>query len=245
MNEKKIIIVTGGSEGIGLATGALFHSQGHQVILVGRSPEKLRAAQAKLPDAVVFPADVSQAEDVDRLFEQMVEQFGRVDVVVHAASSFHSGALAEASDDDWSQQRKNMDMTVYVNRAAAAQMEKQGYGTVVNISSRAGLREEVLPESSLYAAAKGHMVNLTVSANQENEKVRFLVICPGAVLTKMGEEAAQRRSITKEDYQKTALEPLQVAEAIAKIIAEAKLGSPTIFRITKEDGLQAVTKQGW
>ncbi len=79
----KIAVVTGGSSGIGLATAQRFIADGAQVVITGRNQEALDAAVAELGDqATGIRGDVADLEDLDRLFAQVQEQFGRVDVLI-------------------------------------------------------------------------------------------------------------------------------------------------------------------
>lgn len=237
--DKRVVLVIGGSKGIGRATAELFHKQGDQLMVAARDASKLEELESNLPGLVTFVGDMTESKMLESLFEKTVELFGKIDVVILSAAPFMSKPLIEVKDDEWQQSLKYIDMIFRVNRAAAIQMSSQpSGGTVVNISSRAGLREDVLPNSSVYALTKGGMTHLVMAANQEMERVQFISLCPGLVGdTEMGQRAVAERPGIDNGESLTALE---VAQTISALVEGAGPRSPHVYRLTKEHGLEAI-----
>lgn len=237
--DKRVVIVIGGSKGIGRATAELFHKQGDQVMVAARDTAKLAELERELPGLVSFAGDMTASKNIESLFDKTVKRFGKIDVVVLSAAPFMSKPLCEVSDDEWQQSLKYVDMIFRVNRAAARQMSKQARGgTVVNISSRAGLREDVLPNSSVYALIKGGMTHLVMAANQEMRNVQFISLCPGLVGdTEMGQRAvAERPGIDNGE----SLSAAEVAQTISALVEGAGPKTPHVYRLTRELGLEAI-----
>lgn len=245
-NLPNVAIITGGSEGIGFGCAQQLQTKGYLVVLVGRSQSKLDLAKSCLPAAVTVSADVSLPADVERVFFES-KNLGRVAVVVHAAGGFLSKPLIDMTFEDYQRIRSSLDMTFLVNRAALQSMAVDG-GVVINISSRAGLREEVLPASAGYAAVKAGMINLAAAADQEVTGVRVITLCPGAVETTMGNAAAQERGLQLD--KKSTLTIEETAEAVTWLVGESlsNPNMPRLWRIIKHHDTVAfdmVTNQGW
>lgn len=83
--EGKVVIVTGASSGIGLATAKLLTQKGAKVVLVSRSRDKLEKISQQLPYSFVVPADMSKPEDIKRMVKQVQNHFGRIDILVNDA----------------------------------------------------------------------------------------------------------------------------------------------------------------
>jgi NAD(P)-dependent dehydrogenase (short-subunit alcohol dehydrogenase family) len=237
---KRVVLVIGGSKGIGRATAELFYRKGDQVIVAARDAVKLTELERKLPGLVSFIGDMTIEGNVEALFDKVVKQFKRIDVVVLSAAPFMSKPLAGVGDEEWRQSLRYVDIIFRVNRAAARQMlgQKRG-GVVLNISSRAGLREDVLPNSSVYSLIKGGMTHLVVAANQETDKVRFIALCPGLVGdTEMGQRAvAERPGLDNGE----SLQAAEVAETIFALVESASPKTPAVYRLTKEKGLEIIS----
>ena len=95
----KIVLITGGSSGIGLATAQLFHENGAEVVITGREISKLLKGVAEFKErAMGMFCDVGNASDVSRLFEEIRERFGKLDILVANAGGSFAGSIEKTSD---------------------------------------------------------------------------------------------------------------------------------------------------
>jgi short-subunit dehydrogenase len=147
----KVVIVTGASSGIGLATARLLSGKGAKVVLVSRSREKLDELSRELPDSLAVPADMTRISEIKGMVEQTVVHFGRVDVLINSAGQ---GYDAPVETTDIEILRRIFDLDVIGPLVAMQQviptMKKQGGGTIVNISSGTALMR--LPNMGGYSA---------------------------------------------------------------------------------------------
>ena len=163
--EGKVAVVTGSTRGIGRAIAEGLAGAGAAVAVNGRSPELTQTAADKIAAAggksVAVPADVSKADDVDRLINATVQAFGRLDIIVNNAgiSPYYKPAetVTEAEWDDT--MRVNLKGVFLCCQAAARVMIPQKSGRIINISSIAG--QVALPKLLAYTAAKGAVNQLT------------------------------------------------------------------------------------
>ena len=127
--KNKIIIITGTSEGIGLATARYLSGQGATVILAARSADKLKEIEKELPNSFAIPTDMRKPEDITRLVEQTKKKFGRIDILINNAGQ---GMYSPVEKIDLEQYRQVMELNVFsVVRAMQAVipiMRSQGGG---------------------------------------------------------------------------------------------------------------------
>ena len=186
---KKVVIVTGANSGIGKATAALFAQKGYRVAISARRIEELNKVQKELADGAevaAISADVSLAKDVEHLVQAVVAKWGQIDVLIHAAGVIYSGTLLETDEKTWDYILDiNLKGTYLVNRSVLEQMVSQGYGSIVNIASDAGLLGG--RNLAAYCAAKGGVVLLTkaIALDHIRQGVRVNALCPGPVNTPM------------------------------------------------------------
>ncbi len=186
--EGRVAVVTGGGSGIGRACALRFAAEGAHVVVADVRQEAAAAvadeiAQAK-GSATAFAADVSDPARVDALVDAAFSPRSRLDVMLNNAASPHGALLAQTSNEDWRRvQSVTLDGVFYGIRAALGRMLPQGAGSIINISSGAGLGGEFM--LGAYGAAKAGVVNLTQTAAIENARagVRVNAICPGSIAT--------------------------------------------------------------
>lgn len=183
MNQKKTVIITGGSSGIGRALAHRFASEGYNVVVSGRDMDRLAAVAADLDrlgaSNLCIQSDVSNEQESIELIQQTIERFGGLDILVNNAGITMRAILEETNLDVI---RKVMDInfwgTVYCTKHALPHLLKSK-GSVVGISSIAG--KNGLPGRTGYSASKFAMEGFLQSLRTENLKkgLHVLVACPG------------------------------------------------------------------
>lgn len=173
--EDKVVLITGGSGEIGKAAAELFLKEGAKVSIVGTNEEKLAKVKKDLGDVLTIKADVSKEEEVKNYVEKTIEKYGKIDVFFNNAGI--EGKMALIVDQDMEDVRKLMEvnvMGVFMGlKHVLPVMEKQGYGSIINTSSDAGLSgsEGLAP----YVASKHAVVGLTKTAALEGAKSNIRV----------------------------------------------------------------------
>jgi len=162
----KVVIVTGASGGIGLATARLLGSRGAKVVLAARNEEALRAAAAEIPNSLAVRADMRKAEDIRALVERTVEHFGRVDCLVNNAGQDFDAPVAAIDPDDYrSVLELNLIGALEAMQAVIPSMRRQGSGAIVNVSS--GTTKMILTGSAGYSSSKAALNHLSLVARAE------------------------------------------------------------------------------
>lgn len=184
----KVAVVTGAGSGIGRATAMRFAAEGALVLVTDIAEASAQAVVAEITagggKAAARKVDVASSAEVDAMVEEAVSRFGRIDILMNNAAAPHGAPVAVTTDADW---RRVMSVTLdgvfYGVRAALLRMTAQGSGSILNISSGAGLGGEVM--LGAYGAAKAAVINLTKTAAVENASlgVRVNCICPGPIAT--------------------------------------------------------------
>jgi NAD(P)-dependent dehydrogenase (short-subunit alcohol dehydrogenase family) len=177
------VLITAAGSGIGFAIATAFHQVGARVHICDVDPEALEAASAALPGIGATLADVATPGDVDRLFGEALTALGGLDVLVNNAGIAGPTALLEDIDPvDWRRTLAvNLDSQFYCLRRAIPALKAAGGGSVVNLSSTAGLFG--YPRRTPYVAAKWAVIGLTKSLAMElgPDGIRVNAICPGSV----------------------------------------------------------------
>jgi 3-oxoacyl-[acyl-carrier protein] reductase len=183
--EGKTALVTGGSRGIGKAIAVELAGAGATVVVGYRSGADEAEAVASELGGRAVQADVSQAEDAQRL----VEEAGDVDILVNNAGVTRDGLLARMSDEDWQVVLDtNLGGTFNTCRAVSRGMMRRRGGSIVNISSVVGLRGN--PGQTNYSASKAGIIGFTKALARElgSRGVRANVVAPGYVSTRLTNE---------------------------------------------------------
>ncbi len=186
----KVAIVTGGGTGIGTAITKRFVACGARVCIAGRRRELLEEVAKSLPEGSVktCSADVSDEKDVGRILKTALSFEGGLHVLVNNAA-IDQDPPAGVVDMDVAKWRQMLEVNLtgpfLMMKACIPQMIKAGGGSVINISSLAGLR--CISENPGFCASKGGLINLTQQAALDYGRynVRCNVVCPGATKTDM------------------------------------------------------------
>jgi NADP-dependent 3-hydroxy acid dehydrogenase YdfG len=221
--QDKVIVITGASEGIGAVTAEHLAGRGAKVVLAARRPEKLAEVVTRIGGerALAVTTDVTRRADNERLRDQAIERFGRLDVWIANAGRGISRPVAELTDDDVDEMVTiNLKSVLYGIQAVLPGFKAQGSGQIIAISS--GLsRFPMAPQRSAYSAVKA-AVNLLVAnlrvelAQQGFAGIHATTVIPGVVATDFGKNS---RHGGVDNRQIPGAQPVaEVAEVIASAI---------------------------
>ena len=238
---EKVVLITGGTSGIGLETARMFMAAGAKVAIAGRSLQQGNRAMAELADfgtAAFFSGDVSFVADCEKIVEKTLARFGRLDVLVNSAGAYLEKAILDMSEAEFDHiMAVNIKGTYFMSKAALQPL-KRSKGCIVNVSSDAGINGNVL--CSAYCASKGAVTVFTKSLALETAAygVRVNCVCPGDVATPMLEQQVAKQA-----------DPATYRKEMASIyplgrIAEAKEVAGVILFLAS-DAAAFVTGAAW
>lgn len=184
---EKVVLISGGTSGIGLATARQFIEAGASVVLLGRDAQRGSAALRNLagigPEPVFFAGDISKTIDCGRVVAEIMAQFGRLDVLINSAGEYLEKSHQDTSESEFDRIMSiNMKGPYFLTQAATSHL-KQSRGSVVNVSSDAGVNGNVF--CTAYCASKGALNLFTKALSLELAPygVRVNCVCPGDVAT--------------------------------------------------------------
>lgn len=187
----KIALVTGGASGIGAAISSAFATKGARIAVADIAERSAADAARALPtESHGFGCDVADFESVHRTVDAVVEEFGRIDILVNSAGIARLAAAEELSTRDWdSTIAVNLTGTFLMCQAAGNQMLKSGGGSIINMASQAA--SVALDHHVAYCASKFGVVGVTkvLAAEWGGRSVRVNSISPTVVLTELGHKA--------------------------------------------------------
>lgn len=223
--EGKVVVVTGGSSGLGEATARLLAGRGAKVFLGARREENLKGIvdgiRSDGGEAGYRRADVTSREDVEGLVDAAVEEFGRVDVIVNNAGLMPLSPLDALKVEEWEAMVDvNIKGVLYGIAAVLPRMQSQGEGHIINLSSVAG--QVVFPNSAVYSGTKFAVKAISEGLRQEvGEKIRTTTIYPGTVESELPNTISHEDSAEMVDQlQGIAIGADSVARAVAYAIEQ-------------------------
>ncbi len=229
--ENKVAIITGGASGIGSATARRFASEGGIIAGIDiympddsawKEIEELAGASS------FFTADVSDESAVEAAVSAVVEEFGRVDILINAAGITATGSLLDATEADWDRVMAiNLKGSFLFSKHAARHMVKQKSGSIVNIASIEGIFG--MTAQVAYGASKGGVVQMTrnMAVDLARDNIRVNCVCPGVVETPM-------ISLLDDESLKHIKEMLIKSHLLERFAQPAEIASAVLFLASEE-----------
>ena len=218
----KVVLITGGARGQGAAEGSLFVAEGARVVLSDLLDEQGETQAEKLGDAAIYQhLDVRSEADWERGVARTVEHFGQLDVLINNAGIVNAAPLEEMSLASYMEVVQTNQVGVFLGmRAVAPAMREAGGGSIVNISSNAGL--EGVPGVIGYVASKWAVRGMTKTAAIElgGYGIRVNSVHPGGVDTPMLEQ---------DDFEEVDQDGVFSAQPIPRIAQPEEIAKLVLF----------------
>ena len=226
--EGKVAVVTGGSSGIGLATAKRFQEEGAKVAISGRNKQTLDEATRTIGNGVLaIRADVSNLADLDRLYKEVSQKLGRIDVLFVNAGIAKNVPLAETSESTFDEQFDTNIKGAYFTIQKALPLLNDGASIILNTSvvdNRGTLG------TSAYAATKAALrsVARTAAAELTGRGIRVNTVAPGPIVTKIWDEMGLAKEAVDEWTKQVATrvpmkrfgQPEEVASTVAFLASQ-------------------------
>ena len=222
----RIVIVTGGAQGIGEACVRRFASEGAQCVIADVDDTRGKALAGEL-GAHYQHCDVGDASQVKALVERTLALHGRIDVLVNNAGIFKATDFLDITEADFDTVlRVNLKGSFLVGQAVAREMAKAGGGSIVNMSSVNGVM--AIPSIASYNVSKGGINQLTrvMALALVDKGIRVNAVAPGTIATELAEKAvltsdeARQRIMMRTPMKRLGM-PSEIADAVAWLASDA------------------------
>ncbi|MBU8919770.1 SDR family NAD(P)-dependent oxidoreductase [Neobacillus sp. 114] len=205
----KVAIITGAGSGQGKAAAKLFAAEGAKVIIAEWNEQNGKSVEDEINleghESLFFQTDVSNEDNIIALVEEVMDRYGRIDIVFNNAgvgfssrSKYKMASLIETPQRDWNDILSiNLNGVYLLSKHVLPIMQKQNYGSIINNSSLNGIVG--VPGADAYSAAKGGVVALTrvMAVDYGKYNIRVNCICPGAIDTPMIADVLKNEAFTK------------------------------------------------
>ena len=225
--ENKVVVITGGSSGLGEAMARHLAALGAKVVLGARRAEKLKVIVDEIKDAggaaEYLVTDVTQSEDVGALVKKAIDVFGKIDVMVNNAGLMSIAPISKLKVDEWDRMIDiNIKGVLYGVAAALPEFEKQESGQFINISSVAGIKV-FSPGGTVYSGTKFAVRAISDGLRHEVDgNIRVTCIEPGAVDSELkhGTSDTESSAVVNSLYESWAIPADSIARAVAYAIEQ-------------------------
>lgn len=224
--EGKVVVITGASSGLGEAAARHLSMEGAAVVLGARRTDRIQSLAKELNDkggrALAVTTDVTNYEQVKKLVDTAVQQFGRIDVIINNAGLMPQSPLERLKVNDWNQMIDvNIKGVLYGIAAVLPYMKQQKCGHIINVSSVAG--HKIRAGGAVYAATKHAVRVLSEGLRQEVKpyNIRTTIISPGAVDTELINSVTEPDvALNIKKFYEVAISPDSFARAVIYAISQ-------------------------
>ena len=223
--ENKVVLITGGSTGIGAEVARLLASRGAKVAIAARRKDKLDEVVAGIEAAggvaKAYSLDVTDKKQVEAVVAAAVADFGKLDVLINNAGLMPIRPMSEVNTDEWDAMIDvNLKGTLYGIAAVLPRFLAQQGGHIINLSSVAGIKV-FAPGGTVYSGTKFAVSAITEGLRQEvGDQIRVTSIAPGAVDSDLKHSTSGTAAETVMDFYKQAIPAASVARAVAFAIEQ-------------------------
>jgi len=230
--QDKVVIITGASEGIGLATARLFAQEGAKVALAARSADTLHAIVNELHEqhreATAVPTNMRKKDEIEAMVDSVYQQYGRIDILINNAGQAVRGNVADVDIDQFRQVFElNVLGPVEAMQAIIPKMRQNGGGLIINVSSNVSKMH--LPAISTYAATKAALNMISDTAREElaSDNIRITTMFPRQTATNFGKNSLATSKTNQQGPRPPQGGPgPDSAEAVAQKLLEAARNEP-------------------
>lgn len=239
---EKVVLITGSSKGIGKATAVEFAKIGGYKVVINYLTDRENAEELSnylkeeyKIETLVIKADVSNEEQVKDMIQEIIDKFGKIDVLVNNAGIAIDKEFEDRTVEDWKRTLEvNTIGTFLVSKYASENMMNNKSGKIINVSSTNGINT-FFPSSIDYDASKAAIINLTYNlAIQFAPYINVNAVAPGWVNTEMNKELPKDliEEETEKIYKKRFAEPEEIAKVICFLASEdAEYINGTVIKV--------------
>lgn len=227
--DNQVVMITGAGSGLGRATAHQFAKEGAQLVICGRRPTRIKAVQKELESygnqVLGITADVSVENDVKRLYEETLDRFGRLDILINNAAVFEHYYIANTSLESWNYHFENNVTSAFLMiKAGIPIMRKQKSGKIINLTSC--IAKCGAAGFGAYGASKAALEVLTYSVDEEEGRngISICAFDPGVMRTQM---------------HASGVDPTTVAPTLLALATSGSLYSGQVLTIEQFNNMEA------